>query len=203
MSYQLHETEGIVLWRWPRGEADMVLRLYTKEYGGVTLLAKGIRLTKSKLRGAVDLYSRTRVGFIAGKESFRLTHADLVHRYPLLREDAVRYRAVGHIADMFGRSVADGEGDVELWTLLLEAFSLFSEDAFQEQAMPLYMRSFEIKFLKQLGYVPETMPRAALAVVSLPLRDAATALTIHDADGLMVFLEPLLRYAVTQRWNEA
>lgn len=198
MSYQLHQTEGIVLKRWPRGEGDAVLRLYTKDYGGVTLVAKGIRLEKSKLRGAVDLFSHARVGFIAGKETYRLTHADACDGYLRLYGDLTQYRAAGYVADLFCRTVADGEHDQALWLLLCESFSFFFGDAFQEKTVALSLRSFEIKFLNRLGYLSETMPRIARAMESAPIGFFADAVSVEDTEELSLFLGPLLDYAVAR-----
>ncbi|OGZ53736.1 MAG: DNA repair protein RecO [Candidatus Ryanbacteria bacterium RIFCSPLOWO2_02_FULL_45_11c] len=203
MSYQLHQTEGIVLKRWSRGEGDAVLRLYTRDYGGVTLVAKGIRLEKSKLRGAVDLFSQTHVGFIAGKETYRLVHADLCEGRVSLHEDFLRYRAAGYVADLFCRSVADGQSDHALWLLLQEAFSFFSGEAFQEKTVAQSLHSFEIKFLNRLGYLPETMPHVARMMVSRPLGSFTNTLSFEDVEELSVFLRPLLEYALTQRWEDA
>ena len=85
--YSLHQTEGIVLAAWPRGEADRTLRLYTRAYGGITLVAKGVRLEKSKLRGNIDLFCRLNAGFVAGREVYRLTYAQAEQMFPRMRAD--------------------------------------------------------------------------------------------------------------------
>ena len=203
MSYQLHQTEGIVLKRWPRGEGDAVLRLYTKEYGGVTLVAKGIRLEKSKLRGPVDLFSQSAIGFVAGKETYRLVHADAQHTRARLHEDFLRYRAAGYVADLFCRGVADGEADLHLWSLLEESISCILGDAFQEKTTALFLRSFEIKFLKQLGYLPETMPQTVRAMVTAPLGSFINILPLEDREELSLFLRPLLEDALARQWDDA
>lgn len=186
-----------MLGRWPRGEADAVLRLYTSDYGSITLLAKGIRFEKSKLRGSVDLFSCSHVGFIAGKETYRLTHAEVRNGHARLHTSLARYRAAGYVADMFHRAVADGETDSSLWLLLREAFLLFSGDAFQAEKLPLYMRSFEVKFLKQLGYLPEEMPEVARTLLYSPLH--ASVVSFEDMEKIYLFLRPLLQYALPHR----
>src|SRR3989338_7451270 len=202
MSYQLHQTEGIVLRRWPHGEGDAVLRLYTRDYGGVTLVAKGIRLEKSKLRGAFDLFSQSNIGFIAGKETYRLVHADAQHTSARLYEDLLRYRAAGYIADLFCRGVADGEADAHLWSLLEESFSFIWGDVFQEKTITFSLRSFEIKFLKQLGYLPQTMPRVARALESAPIGSFTGTVSFEEAEELSLFLRPLLEGALVKQCDE-
>ena len=203
MSYQLHQTESIILRRWARGEGDAVLRLYTKKYGGVTLLAKGIRLEKSKLRGAVDLFSLSDIGFVAGKETYRLTHAQARGNHACLYQELARFRACAYVADLFGRTVSDGQPDLGLWHILQEAFLFFTGEAFSEKTLGLVLRSFEIKFLKQMGSLPEAMPRVVRAMVMAPIGSFTDPMSFEDVEELSVFLRPLLEYALTQRWEDA
>lgn len=198
MSYTLHQTEGFVLARWPRGEADSVLRFYTKEYGGVTLAAKGVRLEKSKLRGALDLFSRSRIGFIAGKEVFRLTHAELLDGYSFMREDAARYRAFGYVADMFRHAVADGEADAVLWELLTAMIALLGGNGFHAPYLSAYLVTFEILFFQQLGYVPALLPPQARHIVSMGVAALCEERSQEDEEELVRFLQPLRRYAMPQ-----
>lgn len=198
MSYQLHQTEGIVLGRWPRGEADAVLYVYTRDYGGILLFAKGIRLEKSKLRGAVDRCSRSHIGFIAGKETYRLTHAELYDAHVRLQNDIMRCRVASYVVDMFRGSVADGEADPALWLLLTETLSFFSGEEFWKEKASLYLRLFEIKFLKRLGYIPEAMPQVVQTALSFPFAAAARLLSVENTDELSVFMRPLLQYAMTR-----
>ena len=192
MSYQLHQTEGIVLRRWPRGEGDALLRMYTKDYGGITLFAKGIRLEKSKLRGAVDVCSHAQIGFVVGKEMYRLTYAVTEGKHARLYQDLARFRACGYVADVFGHAVRDGEPDLGLWQVLEEAFSFFSGDAFSEKHLGIALRSFEVKFVKQMGYLPEAMPRSARVLETSPLGAVLNAITLRDMNELVLFLRPLL-----------
>lgn len=191
-----------MLRRWPRGEGDAVLRLYTREYGGVTLVAKGIRLEKSKLRGAVDLFSETHVGFIAGKETYRLVHADVGGGRASLCQDLLRYRAAGYVADLFCRVVADGQSDHALWSLLQETFSFFSGETFHEKTGARSLRSFEVKFLNRLGYLPDAMPRVARAMMLAPVGFLEEGASDTDMQELSAFLRPLLEYVTNRQWDE-
>ena len=71
MSYHIHETEAIVLSSRPVGEADKIIRFYTKDFGSIAVVAKGVRLEKSKLRSSLDIFMHARISFVVGKESYR------------------------------------------------------------------------------------------------------------------------------------
>src|SRR3989338_7335833 len=98
MGYDTYHTDALVLGARARGEADMMISAYTKDFGGVTVLAKSVRLEKSKLRGALDMFSLAHIGFVAGRDIYRLTHAESLCVFPRLREDMFRFRAMSAVA---------------------------------------------------------------------------------------------------------
>ncbi len=51
-----YRTQGIILKKEDRGEADRLFTIYTKDFGKLELLAKGERKIKSKLRGGLELF---------------------------------------------------------------------------------------------------------------------------------------------------
>lgn len=198
MSYALHQTEGIVLSHWPRGEADRALWLYTERYGGVTLHAKGVRLEKSKLRGDMDMFCRTAVGFVAGKEVYRLTHAQTVNAYPRLRTDYDRYRAAGYVRDSIRAAIADGEADSGVWRLISTAFLFLNSDAFKQEYTRMFLYAFELQLLDCLGYLPKELPYAAHALMEAPAFLPVEPLTERDREEVSAFLQLLIQYTPKQ-----
>ena len=64
-------TQAIILKRINFGEADRILTAITPEYGKISILAKGVRRSKSKLAGGLELFSVTDIGFINGKSNLK------------------------------------------------------------------------------------------------------------------------------------
>jgi len=64
-------TQAIILRRLNFGEADRILTVITPEKGKLSLIAKGVRKSKSKLAGGLELFSVTNVGFINGKSDLK------------------------------------------------------------------------------------------------------------------------------------
>lgn len=75
MSYHIYTTDAIVLEAYPRGEAGLYFLLFTRELGVIGASAEGIRLMKSKLRYALQAYSRAGLGVVRGKEAWRIVSA--------------------------------------------------------------------------------------------------------------------------------
>jgi DNA repair protein RecO len=64
-------TELIILKRINFGEADRILTVLTKDLGQMSMLAKGVRKTKSKLAGGLELFSVSEVNYIDGKSKIK------------------------------------------------------------------------------------------------------------------------------------
>ncbi|OGZ49235.1 MAG: hypothetical protein A3F26_03505 [Candidatus Ryanbacteria bacterium RIFCSPHIGHO2_12_FULL_47_12b] len=69
-------TEGIVLAAYDRGEADRCITFFTRDFGRVDAVAKGLRVISSKLRGHLTLFSRVRLLLTPGKEYWRILDAE-------------------------------------------------------------------------------------------------------------------------------
>jgi DNA repair protein RecO (recombination protein O) len=64
-------TEGIILKRINFSEADRILTVITPDYGQVSLLAKGVRKSKSKLAGGLEIFSVSEINYIDGKSDLK------------------------------------------------------------------------------------------------------------------------------------
>jgi len=64
---QRFNTTGIVLARTDYGEADRILTILTPDHGKVKAIAKGVRKSKSKMAGGIELFSISEVSFIIGR----------------------------------------------------------------------------------------------------------------------------------------
>jgi DNA repair protein RecO (recombination protein O) len=65
------ETEAIILKRLNFGEADRILTVLTPQNGKISLIAKGVRKSKSKLAGGLELFSITEISYIDGKSEIK------------------------------------------------------------------------------------------------------------------------------------
>ncbi len=78
---QLH-TKAIILRRINFGEADRILTVITLDKGKLSLIAKGVRKSKSKLAGGLELFSVTDLGYIDGRSDLKtVISSRLVRNY--------------------------------------------------------------------------------------------------------------------------
>ena len=76
--YQKYYTEALVLSCREHGEADKVFALYTRDFGLVYARASAVRSESSKMRYALQHYSRAYVALVRGKRGWRLGGASAV-----------------------------------------------------------------------------------------------------------------------------
>lgn len=74
MSYHIHTTPGIILKRSPFGEANVLLFVLTYDLGLIMASAKSVRVSASKLRGALQEYSDVSLSCIKGKNGWKITN---------------------------------------------------------------------------------------------------------------------------------
>src|SRR3989304_4118217 len=73
--YEKYHTEALVLGNREIGEADRVIALFTRDFGLVRARASSIRTERSKMRFAVQDYTRADVSLVRGKRGWRLAGA--------------------------------------------------------------------------------------------------------------------------------
>lgn len=76
MAIDKYTTEGIVIEGYDQGEHDRVFKVFTKDFGLLTVHGRSIRKLESKLRAHVLPRSVTRLTIVRGKEVWRLTGAE-------------------------------------------------------------------------------------------------------------------------------
>lgn len=64
-------TRAILLKRLNFGEADRIITVITPDHGKLSLLAKGVRRSNSKLAGGLELFSVSEITFIDGKSDLK------------------------------------------------------------------------------------------------------------------------------------
>lgn len=145
----IYKAEAIVLRSLVYGEADRILDLFTKERGKVAAIARGVRKPNSRLRGAVQLFSHTRLVLYTGKSLDTVTQGEAEEDFSHIQNDLQRLATASYCAELVGRLTLQNQPMVRLFQLLLDAFG-----ALRESDPELVARIFEVQLLAVLGYRP-------------------------------------------------
>lgn len=150
-----YRTLGIILKKKERGEADQIFTIFTKEFGKLNILGRGIRKSTSKLRAGIELFYLSEIDFIQGKAQKTLTDSLLVDRFANLRKDFKRLTLAFKIARTLNRLVQEEESDPRIWRLLKEVFNKLNDKSLAITYLLLIYYYFLWNLFAILGYEPE------------------------------------------------
>jgi len=150
-----YRTQGIILKKIDRGEADRIFTIYTKDFGKLELLAKAERKIKSKLRGGLEIFYLSEIEFIQGKTHKTLTDAISIEKFRKLRKSLKRLAIAYKISEVLDNLVKGQEPDEKIWQLLNEVFQKLNNLSFVISHWSLLYFYFLWNLLSILGYQPE------------------------------------------------
>ena len=145
----VYRSKGIVLRSIRYGEADRILDLYTQDAGLVSVIAKGIRRTKSRFGGRLEPLSC--VDFLAyeGRTLDTVTQVEVLRSFHGVRENLKSLEAAGGMVASVRAFSGGDEADRRIFNLLyhaLDALDARTEDTTSIEA------AFSLKLSILAGY---------------------------------------------------
>jgi|SRR5579875_690486 len=148
---RVYRTEAVILKGYDYGEADRILTLYTPHAGKLRGIAKGMRKTKSRLGGHLDLFTRSNLMVARGRQLDIVTQADTIETFRPLREDLQRLSYAHYVCELVDGFSAEDLGNYPLYALLLSTLRRIAE----LPRVDLAVRSFELQLLDVTGFRPQ------------------------------------------------
>lgn len=153
-SARIYRFSGIIIRRTRYGEADRILTVFTREKGKITLLAKGVRRTRSRRSGHLEVFSHVTGIGISGRGPDILGEVSGQNYFP---EDGLRLDEVSfayYAAEIIDKILPYGEAHPEVYGEFAEFLArIRGEDQVRLQGL---VESFAVTILRTLGYLPDT-----------------------------------------------
>ncbi len=144
------EAEGYILSRYKVNEADSIYSFFSKEYGKIRFIAKGIRKAEAKLSGQMQPFARIKIRLVYGRNLNILVGAQIMQHFDLLSA-SLEAVAVGYrICEMLSRCLAEDQPSPAIFTLLEES----CEALLHEQEPQLVNLYFSVRLLHFMGSQP-------------------------------------------------
>ncbi|NLJ33348.1 MAG: DNA repair protein RecO [Firmicutes bacterium] len=147
----LYRVEAVVLNHRYFGEADKIVTLYSREKGKLKAVARGSRRPRNRLLAGTQPYSHTEFLLFSGKGLDQISQCELKESFYTLREGLEEMTAAAYVAELYDVLIEEGEGNEELFYLLLCVLHLL----IGAKDIDLVLRFFELRFLSLLGYRPQ------------------------------------------------
>lgn len=120
-------TKAIVLSRVNYRETDRILTVITPDMGKMRLMARGVRLMKSKLAGGIELFSVNDISFVKGRSDIStLISSRLNENYGNIIKDINRVQCGYDILKIIHKTTED-ETDEEYFNLLETSLSTLND----------------------------------------------------------------------------
>ncbi len=141
------KTEGIILKRTNYGEADRILTLYTKNYGKIKAIAKGIRKINSRKAGSLELFNHAVVFLTKGKNFDLITEAQAINLFKSWRKNLIKVGVAYYFCELVDKLTPEGQENQRVFEILRDFLGKINENS-----LSFLVRSFEEKLLNELGF---------------------------------------------------
>jgi DNA repair protein RecO (recombination protein O) len=142
--------EAIILQHSDWGEADRILRLYTREQGKLRAIAKGARKMKSRKAGHLEPFMRSRLMLAKGRDMWIVTQAELIEPYNSLRENLESTARMAYIIELLDRLTYEEGQNWQLFDLVSNTLTRLVEQS--DPFVPIHY--YEMRILDITGYRP-------------------------------------------------
>lgn len=151
MRDRTYSTEGIILARRNYGEADRFLTIFTKHYGKIRVIAKGIRRINSRKRGSLELFNYVKLFLAKGHSLDIITEVETKNIFSLWRKDLTKVAVAYHLCEVIAKLTAEHQENKEIFGLLLNAFDRLETLRFWE--IYPFIQNFKVRTLEELGFL--------------------------------------------------
>lgn len=147
---QLCKTTGVVLKRINFDEADQILTVLTRDFGKISILAKGARRMKSKFCGRLELFYEINLVFFRGRTLHYLNEAEVILTPEIENFDLKTKSVLFYMAEATNKLLPEGQEASTSFDLLIEALrGLNGEEVISEVILYAYL----VKLLSHLGFM--------------------------------------------------
>jgi DNA repair protein RecO len=144
-------TQGIVLSRTDYGEADRILHFLTPDHGKLTGIAKGVRKSKSKLAGGIELFSTSELSFIVGKsEIYTIISARLIKHFGNIVKELNRTNTGYETIRLLNKATEDYP-EAAYFNLLAQTFEALGNLDLDPKITDVW---FKMQLVKLAGHTP-------------------------------------------------
>lgn len=189
MSHHHHHTEGFILKQIPIGEKDLLLAIFTRDFGLVKAKLKAGRSLESKMRFHASLFAWVEVSLIKTRgDSWKIVSLDSKSSLFDLKQKPNQYQVVDNVVSMLSRMVVGENPQAEIFIDLADFFSVIkNEFNSSDKNSSNLLTGLEVvtvfRILYYLGYISPT--GATQALLDAKINSQLVVATIKQKNQLV------------------
>ena len=130
------------------GEADRILIIYTKDYGKISAIAKGVRRPRSKKGGHVELGNWCKLFVAKGKNLDLLTEVETNKAFGIDNFSSAKANKIYHLLELVDSLTQHEQKNQKVFFLLLK----YLDEISKGNNFDLISSVFKVKLLAELGF---------------------------------------------------
>ena len=146
-----YQTDAVVIKKTKLGEADRILSLYSPQLGKIQAVAKGVRRSRSKMAGHLELLTHSLISLVRGRNIDTITGTQTINSFVPLKTDIRLTSHALYAIELVDQFTADHIENQHLFQLLLGTLKTLCLKNTKE----LLLRYFELHLLDEVGYRPQ------------------------------------------------
>lgn len=148
----IQTTEAFVLNRRDFRETSVLAAFYSKDFGKIKGILKGIRSEKHRYASSAELFSLNKIVFYekSRSEFNNITQCDLIDGFFGIRKSLGAIAYATYLAELVDMLTEANEKNNQIYELLYRSFNLLSAGEEPNKIV----RIFELRFLSSLGFAP-------------------------------------------------
>lgn len=152
-----YRTQGIILRRSDFGEANLLVRIYTRDFGKIEAVGKSARKAKGKLKGHLEPFLYADFNLVHGKKTDTVANSFVLRPFLSLRGALDKILVASVLAEIADRMTLEGYRDERVFELIRSSFVFLDESA---EGRPdlwwLLILFFEVNLLSLSGFAPQS-----------------------------------------------
>lgn len=144
-------TEGIVLKEIRYRDTSKIIRVYSREYGRISVMARGAYRPKSQLIANTQPFSYNDYNLNRGRNFFYLNQGNLINSFYYIRERMERVAYGSYMLELIEKSLPEEQEHEKIFLLLRKGLMVLEK---LDKDFIKFIISYELKFISFLGYKP-------------------------------------------------
>ena len=148
------KTQAFILKTQDYRDTSLLAHVYTRDFGKIRGIVKGIRDTRARFGSTLEPFSLNEILFYKrrrGGDLHQVTQVDLVDDFASVRGDLERLGYASYFIELVNELTEPEDPNPEIFDLLRDSLRFLASGASAKRAT----RIFEVKFLEDLGLMPE------------------------------------------------
>ncbi len=151
-----YTTNAINLKAYNLNEADKIITLYSRDYGLLKCVAKGVKKTKSSLGGKMDMFVANKIFAAKGKNLDVICQADLLDGFIPIKKDYTKLSYAFYCTELISSfAVENDPNSKEIYDIFYAVLEYISTAKTEKELRWTVIR-FKLSLIEEVGYAVQT-----------------------------------------------